>query len=336
MLDENSRSKGGVARAASLTPEERKEIATKAANARWDESIPMASHEGDFDIGGAVVSAAVLPDGRRLLKQATFLRALGRSRSPKGGTGVLSTVDGLPFFLQADVLKPYINNELIESTTPQFYKQKNSKKSVGYDASLLPMVAEVYLQMRDGFLKEGKVIPRQYQHIVAACDVVMRGLARVGIVALVDEATGYQEVRDRRALQAILDKYLTKEKAKWAKTFPDDFYKKLFRLRGWPYDPSSVKRPGVIGHYTNDIVYDRLAVGVLKKLEEINPKTDKGYRKHKHFQHFTDDYGMPELKRHIDNVMFLMDAAGEDWDLFKSLLGRASPKQGDTIPFNFE
>ena len=155
-------------------------------------------------------------------------------------------------------------------------------------------------------------------------------------MALVDEATGYQEIRDRHALQAILDKYLTAEKAKWAKTFPDDFYKKIFKLRGWKYDPGSVKRPGVIGKYTNDIVYDRLAVGVLKKLNEVNPKTDKGYRKAKHFQHFTDDYGMPELKKHIENVMFLMDAAGDDWDLFKSLLSRAAPKQGDTIPMNLE
>jgi len=333
---ENPKAKGGKARAEALSPEQRKAIAKKAAEARWDNSIPLASHEGEFQIGDSTISAAVLPDGSRLLIQATFLRAIGRSRSPKGGTGVLSTVDNLPFFLQADVLKPFIDNELIESTTPIFFKHKNGKKSVGYEASLLPRVAEVYLKMRDHYLQEGKKIPRQYQHIISACDSVMRGLALVGIVALVDEATGYQEVRDRKALQAILDKYLSAEKAKWAKTFPDDFYKKLFRLRGWEYNPSSVKRPGVIGHYTNDIVYDRLAAGVLAKLKELNPKTDKGYRKSKHFQHFTDDYGLPELKKHIENVMFLMDAAGDDWDLFKSLLGRAAPKQGDTLPMNFD
>ena len=72
---------------------------------------------------------------------------------------------------------------------------------VGYDAELLPQVAEVYLKMRDFYLSEGKEVPRQYHHIVKACDLIMRGLAHVGIVALVDEATGYQEVRDRLALQ---------------------------------------------------------------------------------------------------------------------------------------
>jgi len=327
------KAKGGIARAESLSPEKRSEIAKKAADARWGEDIPQATHEGEFNIGDSSISAAVLPDGKRLLTQATFLRALGRSRSPKAGTGVLSTVDGLPFFLQAEVLRPFINNELIESTPPMFFRGKTGKKSAGYDAKLLPMVAEVYLQMRDAHLAQGKVVPKQYQHIVWACDTVMRGLARVGIVALVDEATGYQEVRDRHALQQILDKYLTAEKAKWAKTFPDEFYKKLFRLKGWPYDP--VKRPGVIGHYTNDFIYDRLAPGALKKLKELNPKTDKGHRKDNHHQFFTQDYGVPELKSHLEKVMFLMDAAAGNWELFKSLLQNAAPKQGDTLPLDF-
>ena len=329
-----SKVKGGEARAKALSPEKKKEIAEKAAAARWGTDVPMATHEGDFKIGDASISAAVLPNGKRLLTQATFLRSLGRSRSPKAGTGVLSSVDGLPFFLQAEVLKPFINNDLIASTAPQFFREKSGKKSVGYDAQLLPMVAEVYLQMRDFYLSQEKSVPKQYQHIVAACDILMRGLARVGIVALVDEATGYQEIRDRLALQKILDQFLTEEKAKWAKTFPDDFYKKLFRLKGWKYDPASVKRPGVIGHYTNDIVYDRIAPGILKKLKELNPKSEKGYRKDKNHQFFTQDDGMPELKLHIDKVMFLMDAAGSNWDLFKTLLKNAAPKQGDTLPLD--
>ncbi len=211
---------------------------------------------------------------------------------------------------------------------------------MGYYAELLPHVCEVYLRFRDDCLKrqdrrdEEKKIPAQYTHIVTACDTLMRGLAHVGIAALIDEATGYQEVRDRNALQAILDKYLTEEKAKWAKTFPDDFYRKLFRLKGWSFNPLSVKRPSVIGHYTNDIVYERIAPGILKKLQELNPRNDDGHRKHKHFQFFTDDYGLPELKTHILNVMFLMDAAGDDWELFKSLLGRAAPRKGETLPLN--
>ena len=328
----DGKSRGGIARAISLSPDKRSEIARKAAVARWENEIPEATHEGEFKIGDSSISAAVLSDGKRLLIQSTFLRALGRSRSPKAGTGVLSTVDGLPFFLQAEALKPFITNEIYESTKPVFFRTKSGKRTAGYDAKLLPMVAEVYLQMRDSHLAQCKSVPRQYQHIIWACDSVMRGLARVGIVALVDEATGYQEIRDKKALEKILDKYLTAEKARWAKTFPDDFYKKLFNVRGIPYDPTTTKRPGFIGNDTNFIIYDRLAPGVMKKLHELNPKTDKGHRKDKHHQFFTSDYGLPELKSLVEKVMFLMDAAGTgNFKMFKMLLQKAAPLQGSTI-----
>ncbi|MCA2999345.1 MAG: P63C domain-containing protein [Rhodocyclaceae bacterium] len=337
MTEPTGKAKGGVARAKLLSEEERKAIAKKAAAARWENSTPQATHEGEFKIGDASILAAVLPGGRRVLTQATFLRALGRSRSPKGGTGVLSTVDGVPFFLQAEVLKPFINSELAASTAPVFYREKNGKKAVGYVAELLPAVAEVYLQMRDSLFQQGKPIPSQYSHIIRACDATMRGLARVGIVALVDEATGYQEVRDRQALQQILDTYLTAEKAKWAKTFPDEFYKRLFAVRGLPYDPTSSKRPGFIGKDTNDIVYDRLAPGILKKLHELNPKTDKGHRSSKHHQFFTKDYGLPELQDHVKNVMFLMKSAGNgNFKQFKVMLDRAAPRQGSTLTLDLD
>jgi len=78
------------------------------------------------------------------------------------------------------------------------FRLKNGQKAVGYDAALLPMVCEVYLKLRDSFLRDGKPVPTQYSHIVDACDILMRGLAHVGIIALVDEATGYQEIRDRQ------------------------------------------------------------------------------------------------------------------------------------------
>ena len=74
------------------------------------------------------------------------------------------------------------------------------------------------------------------------CEILAPALARVGIIALIDEATGYQEIRDRQALQQILDKYLLKEYAAWAKRFPDEFYKQIFKLRGWEWRGKLEKR----------------------------------------------------------------------------------------------
>jgi hypothetical protein len=326
---DESKAKGGYARAEALSPKERQDIARKAAQARWSSDIPVASHEGDFRVGEANITAAVLPGGQRLLTQATFLRALGRSRSPKAGTGVLSTVDGLPFFLQAEVLKPFISEELVKSTAPIFFRTTKGKKAVGYDAELLPRVCEVYLRFRDQYAAQGETVPNQYKHIIYACDVLMRGLAHVGIVALVDEATGYQEVRDRLALQAILDAYLRKELAAWARCFPDEFYQEIFRLRGWTWRGMKINRPQVVAKYTNNIVYERLAPGILEELQTRNP-IQNGRRRVKHHQWLTEDVGHPALAQHLYAVIALMKVSSS-WSGFLRMLDKAFVRRGENF-----
>lgn len=317
---------GGHKRAQNLSREERSEIARTAAVARWNADVPRASHEGTFKIGDSSVSAAVLPNGLRLLTQGTFLRALGRARSPKAGTGVLSTVDGLPFFLQAEALKPFISEDLAASTTPIFFVDGSGRRSVGYDAHLLPKVANVYLKLRDAYRDANRPVPKTYEGIIAACDVLVRGLAETGIIALVDEATGYQDVRDRRALQAILDQFLRAEQAKWAKRFPDEFYREIFRLNGWEWHGMKVNRPQVVAHYTKDIVYSRIAPDLLSRLEELNPKDERGRRPVAHFQWLTDEIGLPALGQHIHATIALMRAS-TTWREFKALLDRALPRK---------
>lgn len=336
MNKDQSKVAGAKARAEKLTPEQRSEIARKAAARRWDSSIPVAAHEGNIFVSDNEISAAVLPDGRRVLTQSTVLLALGRSRTPKAGTGVLSTaVDELPFFLQANVLKPFIDNDLLESTIPIFYRTKDGKNAVGYNAEVLPKTCEVYLKFRDYSLATKGQVDSRYRHIIDACDLLMRGLAQVGIVALVDEATGYQSVRDRYALQAILDRYIAKELAAWAKRFPDEFYQQMFRLKGWPFNPISVAKPGVVGKYTVDIIYERLAPGLVEQLENLNPKTETGNRKSRHHQWLSSDVGHPALAQHLHAVIGLMRAC-TSWEQFHDLLDRAFPKKGHTIPLLLE
>ncbi len=205
---------------------------------------------------------------------------------------------------------------------------RGGKVAVGYEATMLPEICDALLTAR----QKGVLTPKQLE-IAEQCEMLTRAFAKVGIIALIDEVTGYQEVRDRLALQALLDKYLTQERAKWAKTFPDEFYEQIFRLRGWDFKPLTVKRPALIGHLTNDVVYSRILPGLLTKLREVNPKTE-GRRRDRHHQFFTRDYGFPELKQHILNVIFLMKGS-DNWKTFHHLLNRAAPKYGDTIDMDF-
>jgi len=292
-------------------------------------SIPKATHSGTLEIGNVKIPCAVLEDGTRVLTQWGFFRAIGRSGRPAAGRG--SDVEKVAPFLALDNLKPYVSKELADSTKPIVFHAPRGAKAYGYKAELLPRVCDVYLKARD----DGALLKSQFKFAIA-CDILIRGLAHIGIVALVDEATGYQELRDRLALQRILDKYLTDEWAKWTKTFPDDFYRHLFRLKGLPYPPPpSGKKPSYVGHWTNDIIYSRLAPGVLKALKERIPRLPSGTRVRKFHQSLTRDYGHPALKEILTNVIFLMRGCST-WKDFKRMLERAAPKYGDTIPMDLE
>ena len=320
--EETRQAKGGRARAEALSPSERTKIASKAARARWD--APKASHTGQLRIGETSIQCAVLPDGRRVLSQRGVGRALGRSyggadwrRADGGGN--------LPFYLTAKTLIPFISSELLALVAQpiQYQHGQGGGLAHGIEATALPLICDVWLKAR-----EGGVLSEPQRVVAQKAEILMRGLAHIGVVALVDEATGYQDVRDRQALQAILDQFLRKELAAWAKRFPDDFYREIFRLRSWKWN--TMRRPGVVAAYTKDLVYARLAPGVLEELERKNPVTPTGRRKAKHHQWLTDDVGHPALAQHLHAIIGLMRAS-ETWEGFRKLVDRAFPKRGDNL-----
>jgi hypothetical protein len=280
-------------------------------------------------IGNLEIPCYVLEDKKRVLVQTGLIKALGMS--PGTGSRSIAGGDRLAKFVGGKAIKPFIPNKITEMiNNPIKFKMPIGGIAYGYEATILADICDAVLEARkQGFLQ------KQQLHIAAQSEILMRGFAQVGIIALVDEATGYQVVRDREILQAILDKYIRDEWAKWTKRFPDEFYKEMFRLRNISYPPISMHRPKYVGHWTNDIVYTRLAPGVLKALREKNPRQPSGERKRKHHQYLTEDLGIPELQTHLSNIIFLMKGC-TSWDDFKRRLNRASPKYGDTIPLGFD
>jgi hypothetical protein len=270
-------------------------------------------------IGELEIQCYVLEDGRRVLVQGAMISALGMSQggTPKKGSG-----DRLARFAAGKGLEPHISAELFNLITGPIKFRIPGKSAIayGYEATILAEICEAVLKARaDGRLQ------KQQEHIARQCEILVRGFARVGIIALVDEATGYQEARDRDALHRILEAYISKELLPWTKRFPDEFYAQLFRLMGWQYSPLSVKRPQYVGKLTNEIVYDRLPDGVLEELRNKNPVIKDGRRAHKHHQFLTVDIGNPHLERHLAVVTALMRASS-NWLKFKRLLERAVPK----------
>lgn len=283
--------------------------------------ILKATHAGDLQIGNMTLPCSVLETGSRVLSMRGINTAFTGTRG--GGTIGKGGAHNLPRFLSTNDILPFISSELVARiNSPIEYKPLHGGRSAfGNEAFLLPEICEVILDAD----KAGKLKNRAYAKVA---DILIRGFARVGIIALIDEATGYQEIRDKKALADILDKYLRKELAAWAKRFPDDFYKEMFRLRGWSW--SYLKRPAYVGKLTNDVVYERIAPGLLQELKDRSPKNEQGKRKGTFQQLFTEDIGHPALAQHLHAVIGLMRASGH-WDGFYRLIQRAFPKKGDTL-----
>lgn len=323
--------KAAIARAKSLTAEERKNIASLAAIKRWHPKIPEATHDGAIKIGDLELPCAVLADGTRVLSERGMTKALGGKRGGAHWRRKKADPDGvganLPVFLSANNLLPYISEDLRSALiTPIEYISKGGGAIAhGVRAESLPQICEVWLKAREA----NDLHPTQ-AHLARQAEILVRSLAKVGIVALVDEATGYQEVRDKAALQAILDKYLAKELAAWAKRFPDEFYQQIFRLRRWEWRGMKVNRPQCVANYTKDIVYNRIAPSILEELEKRNPRDEQGNRKAKHHQWLTTDVGHPALAQHLYAVVGLMRIS-PNWEIFKHNLDLAFPRKGDTL-----
>lgn len=330
-------SKGGVARANLLTKEQRQEIARQAAMKRWNSldaqsNVPQATY-GRLDhpllLGGSEVPCYVVvqkhdgeDDPLRLVVLGGMLKALNMAVGTAGrGPG-----NRLSRFVATQSLEPYVSEELKEKiNSPILFKTPGGSLAYGYEETVLADICDVVLEAR----KDNR-LNYQQAHIAHQCEILVRAWARVGLASLIDEATGYQYHRSRNALQRILDKFIIKELRAWTKTFEDDYYENLFRLRGWTYVPFKVQRPPLVGLLTNDIIYSRLAPGVLHELRRVTPKDSKGRRKIKFHQKLTEDHGHPKLREHLAGTVALMKAS-DTWTEFYRMLQRSYPQYNVTL-----
>jgi P63C domain len=331
---DESKQAGGYARAKALTRDERIAIARRAALARHRGNLPRTVAEGILAIGNLELPCAVLddPDNTRVLSQNGFLKAIGRHPFASGGTG--SAIDDTAPFLRPQNLKPFISEDLRRSATPILYLPRNPTAGAGgvgygYRGTLLPDVCWVY---QDAMLA-GKLLPSQ-MHIGEAARAFLKALTNQAINDLIDRATGYDKIKAQRSIAEILEKFVAKVLQPYVPMFPSEYYEYIYRLNNWQYDSTSSKRPGIIGHWTNDIIYARLAPAVLEELKRQTPRDDRGRLKHKLFQLLTSDIGHPKLKEHFREVLALMRGA-RNWGEFYDFLDRSLPRFDKTLQLPF-
>lgn len=293
-----------------------KKFSSKGGKMRW---MPKATHQGVLKIMGKELPCVVLEDGRRIIAQTSVFKAFERPQR-----GLRSAEDrklSVPSFLDAKNLRPFITEEMQGQINLVKYINNNGVESTGYSAETIPIVCEIYLEAK----KHGKLTSTQGQ-IAEISELLIKSLSRVGIIGLVDEATGYQLIRPRDALESYLNKILGKELSAWCKRFPDAYYENIYKLKGWPEFSTSKNKYSCVGNYTNDLVYSRIGEDVKEELKNRTPDTSK----EKMHQWLSVDTGHPLLSKHLSELITLQKVAiaqGFGWKRFLDLVDLVLPKK---------
>lgn len=327
------RAKGGKAKNALMTPEQRREQAMKMVQAKKERStLVRITHTGSLDLSGFSLSCYVTSSGERLLSGRGLQETLRLvdEDPPASGQKPGSRVDRF-------LTSKWANSLIYKDKAPDHFSPVKcifeGKTLSGYRAEVLADICEAMLEARD----KGLLTTPRRLIIAKQCEVLMRGFMRVGIIALVDEATGYQKDRSRDELARILEAFVAKELQPWVKTFPADFYEQMFRLRDLPFPNNGVKKPQYFGHLTNDVIYRRLAPGIWKELKEQAEKDERGRLKHHLHRKLTIEIGHPKLKELVISVTTIMKLS-DQWGDFKNKLDRVHPAYNETmlLPFDLE
>ena len=280
-------------------------------------------------LGDLEIPCYVLEDGTRVFSGRGVQKAIGYES--KSGQWMRSFCNsaGIDAYLHAGEIS--IADRL---STPIKFRRIDAggsqSETNGYEATLLIDICSAIIDANRAGDFDDPVI-------VHNADVIIRAVAKVGIIALVDEVTGYNKAKERakNELQKFLDKFLNEEAAKWVKVFDDVFFEDLYKMHNWSWTQTT-KRPGVVGRWINDIVYDRIAPLIRKELEIRNPRNSNGNRSYKHHQFFTKEVGLPKLKQHLEAVHALAIISNYKWELFMRNMDKAYPRQYQQLEIDFD
>jgi hypothetical protein len=253
--------------------------AEKISVAHGIPGIPKAMYWGALPVADMELPVFVLENGLRVISRT-------------GATGLLSEKKGggnLENYLQVAALQKYIPPDL-SGLAIDFALHITNKRVMGYSAETFLEICRAYVRA----LADGALDTDRQKEIAVRASMFLAACAKVGLVALIDEATGYQYDRAADALRVKLKAYLAEEMRDWEKTFPDELWQEFGRLTNWK--GSVTQRPKYWGHLVTELVYQYLDPDVCKWLKDNKPQPQKGKNWH---QWLSDQYGLRKLVQHI-------------------------------------
>ena len=316
--------KGGAMRAARMTPEERSAASKAAAATRWakpphdliapDESkaaalegellppSPFAKHRGIMTLGGMPVEVYVLDTGDRVM-------------SLRAAVKVLTGIDGgvLEDYIGVKALKDFVNSDLVLEETVAFTIPGVGGLGRGITAEQFEGILSGYVRA----LHAGALKTDRQREIAITCAILATSFLKLGIIAQIDEVTGYQYERAADALQVKIQAYIAEELRAWEKTFPDELWEQFGRLTNWKGSLHS--RPKWWGHLVNELIYEALDPDVAKYLKDNKPKPFHGQNYH---QWLSEDVGLKALIPHIYKIIGMAEGCRDMRELRDKVASR--------------
>lgn len=241
---------------------------------------PIARWKGVLPIGNEELPCYVLDDGRRVI-----------SRS--GATSLLTERKGggnLEQYIRVQVLQPYLSPNIAERMIEFIIPGVVNRNVRGLTAEDFLDICKAYAKARDEeILKTDSQIS-----IAIKAGMFLSACAKTGLIALIDEATGYQYERAQDALQVKLKLYLEEEMREWEKTFPDELWMEFGRLTHW--QGSLHSRPKYWGKLVLELIYEYLEQEVIDWLRKNKPPVRYGGHWHRYY---SESYGLQKLIQHI-------------------------------------
>lgn len=308
MSDHSKQRAGGLARANRLLPERRVEIAREAARLRWQKredepervlevpeheepevlepspTMPVARWRGTLNLVGVDVPCYVLDNG---------LKIIGRTSATETLTGIKGG-GALEKYIGVKALEPFINKDLVLERFVAFRlpEVEGLERAVkGLPADLMIEVCQGFVAALQATFDPNSPYPRltdRQREMAIKASMFLSACAKVGLEALIDEATGYQYERAEDALQVKLRAFIADELRAWEKTFPDELWLEFGRLTGWATPLRS--RPKWWGKLVIEMIYDTLDPDVAEYLKTHKPPPGV----HWHRQ-LTENYGIRQL-----------------------------------------
>lgn len=196
------------------------------------------------------------------------------------------------------------------------------KGALGREVTVLIEICDKFLEARDKNLLKAAQMP-----VAVQAEIIMRSCAKVGIIALVDEATGFEKVKKRNDLQLKIQAFIADEIQEWARMFPEEFWFELARLEGVRYSPGS--RPLRWGKYVMMFVYDAIDPEIGKELRKRNPNPRFLSNHHQWFKQF----GRQRVDVQVQSVLTIMKLCHDMTD-FKAKFAHVFKKSPLQMSFN--